>query len=162
MSDPHKPPELQSVECDVVRLNAAEVAADLEPICEHAAYQWHPPGIYKARCTTVSPIYRDPRFRRWIVRLGFVLLPDGGRVSAFLGLGNGEKPKIARGSEYRRAWIIAHGEKPRRGDRMAKSVFLDKIFEVRIEDIKRRHDGRDHPEPEIYSRVAEIIKKLWP
>src|SRR5207245_3692367 len=114
-----------------------------------------------ARCTAVD-IYRDPRFRRHVARLKFRLVPEGGIVFVFLNLGNGEKPKATRGSEYRRAWIIANGEQPRKRQTLSKRVFIDKIFRVRIDDVKKRHDGREHPDAAVYSTVKEVIARLWP
>ena len=107
-------------------------------------------------------IYRDPRFRRHVARLKFRLVPEGGLVCAFFNLGNGEKPKVARGSEYRRAWTIANGEQPRKRQVCSKRVFVEKIFRVCIGDVTKRHDGREHHDAEIYSTVKEILARLWP
>ena len=132
-----------------------------EPVCEDTPYPRYRPGIYQARCTAVN-IYRDPRFRRHVARLKFRLVPEGGIVFAFLNLGSGEKPKVARGSEYRRAWIIANGEQPRKRQTVSKRVFINKIFRVEIGDVTKRHDGREHHNAEIYSTVKEIKTRLWP
>jgi len=101
-----------------------------EPVCEDTPYPRYRPGIYEARCIAVD-IYRDPRFRRHVARLKFRLVPEGGLVCAFFNLGNGEKPKVARGSEYRRAWTIANGEQPRKRQVCSKRVFVGKIFRRR-------------------------------
>jgi hypothetical protein len=142
-------------------VNPAADTRNLEPVCEDAPYPRYKPGEYEARCVSVK-VYLDPRFKRWVARLKFELVPEGGPVFAFPNLGTGDKPRPTRGSEYRRAWIIANGEQPRRRQTMSPQVFLNKIFLVRIDDTTRRHDGRNHPEAEVYSTVKEILKKLWP
>src|SRR5438874_1761441 len=104
----------------------------------------------------------DPRFRRWVTCLKFQLFPEGGSICAFFNLGKSDRPRVARGSEYRRAWVIAHGEQPRKRQGMGARVFLNKIFKVRIADVPQRHDGREHPKPEVYSTVKELIVRVWP
>ena len=133
----------------------------LEPVCEDAPHPRYQPGIYEARCIA-AVVYRDPRFRRYIARLKLQLVPDGRIVCAFRNLGSGEKPVVKRGSEYRRDWIIANGEQPRKRQTLSPRVFINKIFRVRIDDVKKRHDGREHPDAEVYSTVKEIIARLWP
>lgn len=132
-----------------------------EPVCEDAPHPRYQPGIYQARCIA-AVVYRDPRFRRYVARLKLQLVPDGSIVFAFRNLGSGEKPVVKRGSEYRRDWIIAHGEQPRKRQTLSPRVFINKIFRVRIDDVKKRHDGREHPDAEVYSTVKEVIARLWP
>jgi hypothetical protein len=134
---------------------------ELAPICEDAPFPRYKPGIYEARCIGTK-IYRDPRFKRWVARLEFRTVPDSWPVFAFLNFGNGAKPKAGRGSEYYRAWTIANESTPRKRERMSVHVFTGKIFSVRIGDITKRYDGREHSPAEIYSKVTEILKRLWP
>ena len=142
-------------------LGAERARTGLEPVCEDAPHPRYKPGIYEARCIA-AVVYRDPRFRRHVVRLKFRFVPDGRIVYAFLNLGTGEKPVAKRGSEYRRAWIIANGQQPQKRQTLSKRVFIDKIFRVRIDDVKKRHDGREHPDAAVYSTVKEVIARLWP
>ena len=142
--------------------NGADDDPDPEPRCEDTPYQRHAPGIYEARCITTK-VYRDPRFKRWVLRLEFQLWPpDGRHAFGFLNLGTRAKPSAGRGSEYRRAWIIASGDQPRKRQTMSSRVFKDKVFQVRIGDTATKHDGRKHLEVEIYSSVKEIITRVWP
>jgi len=138
-----------------------KLETELEPVCEDAPHPRYKPGIYEARCIA-AVVYRDPRFRRYIARLKLQLVPDGSIVFAFRNLGSGEKPVVKRGSEYRRDWIIANGEQPRKRQTLSPRVFINKIFRVRIDDVKKRHDGREHPDAEVYSTVKEVIVRLWP
>ena len=132
-----------------------------EPICEDAPYPRYKPGIYEARCAGTK-VYRDPRFKRLVARLEFRILPDCQLVFGFLNLGNGERPKAGRGSEYYRAWTIANESPPRKRESMSAQVFRGKIFSVKIGDTTRRHDGREHSPAEVYSTVKEILKRTWP
>jgi hypothetical protein len=109
-----------------------------------------------------AEIFRDRQFGRWSCALGFQLLGDGTHVFSFLNLGHAAKPHAGPRSEYRRAWIIAAGDQPRRRQVLAPRVFVGKIFEVRVADVKKRFDGREHPEGAIYSVVREIVRRTFP
>lgn len=132
-----------------------------DPVCEQAPYPRYEPGVYEAECIRAGT-YRDRQFGSWKCALQFSILPEGGCVLGFLHLGSKQEPTMPRRSEYRRAWIIANGEQPRKRQILSKRVFLGKIFEVRIGDVKKRHDGREHPRAAIYSVVKEIIRRTYP
>ena len=134
---------------------------DPSPICDDAPYPRLKPGEYDARCVEAR-IYKDKRFRRWVCRLKYSIIPEGPHVYGFFNLGCGDKPYAGRGAEYRRAWVEASGDVPRKGQRLGHSVFRDKIFRVRVDDVTCRHDGRAHHEGDVYSTVKEIVKRIWP
>jgi hypothetical protein len=134
---------------------------DPAPVCETAPYPRLKPGEYEARCVEAR-IYKDKRFRRWECRLKFWIIPEGPHVYGFLNLDSGDKPRAGRGSEYRRAWVEANGDIPRKRQRLGHSVFRGKIFRIRVDDVTHRHDGRAHHEAEVYSTVKEIVKRTWP
>lgn len=126
------------------------------PVCNAEPYARYPAGEYQVRAYG-SRIYQDPRFRAWKLRIDFHFLTDNGTVSKFYHLGTGTKPIVGRGSEYRRAWVIATGRQPDKGEELSPGVFIGSIFKVTIGDNRKRHDGRDHPDAEIYSTVKEIL-----
>lgn len=130
-----------------------------EPICEHDPYPRYPPGEYEAVCVEVTT-YRDPRFRRWVARLRFRVFPENDFVCAFLNLGVGQNPTVGHGSEYRRAWIVANGSQPSKRQVMSARVFKNKVFRVRVDDVTRCSDGREHLALEVYSVVKEIKAKV--
>jgi hypothetical protein len=130
-----------------------------EPICDDDPYVRLPPGEYEAACVEVK-VYRDPRFRRWVARLTFRIFPENDFVCAFLNLGSGENQKVGRDSEYRRAWIVANGSQPSKRQVMSARVFKNKVFRVRVDDVTRRSDGREHLAAEVYSVVKEILTKV--
>ncbi len=132
-----------------------------DPVCEQAPYPRYEPGVYEAECVGAET-YRDRQFSSWKCALRFSILADGAPVFGFLHLGSKQKPIAGARSEYRRAWIIANGEQPRKRQTLSNRVFVGKIFEVRIADVQKRHDGRDHPTTAIYSVVKEIIRRTYP
>src|SRR5437773_1338084 len=75
---------------------------------------------------------------------------------------SGSAMKKQEEDDERRDWIIANGEQHRKRQTLSQRVFINKIFRVRIDDVKKRHDGREHPDAEVYSTVKEIIARLWP
>ena len=80
----------------------------------------------------------------------------------FLNLGNHAKPHAGRRSEYWRAWVIANDAPPRKRQTLSPRAFKGKLYEVRIDDVTRRFDGRDHHPAAIYSTVKEIIRRTYP
>lgn len=130
-------------------------------VCQDDPYPHYEPGKYTARCVGTAT-YRDPRFRAWKCRLDFAILPDGDAISRFYHLGTGSQAEVRRGSEYRREWIIANGEQPRKRQTMSLKTFEDKVFQVRVGDNTKRYDGREHPRQEVYSTVKEILARKWP
>lgn len=132
-----------------------------EPVCDQAPYPRYEPGVYEAECVDAN-IFYDRQFHSWKCALRFSLLADGAPVFCFLHLGSKQKPTVGARSEYRRAWIIANGEQPRKRQTMSKRVFLNKIFEVRIADVQKRFDGREHPKAAIYSKVKDILRRTYP
>lgn len=135
--------------------------ANAAPVSEESPYPRLEPGIYDAACTSAG-IYRDPRFHAWKCRLEFSVLPGAERVFGFLHLGNGQKARAGRSSEYWRAWVIANGNQPRKRQVLTPRVFMGKIFEVKISDVVRRFDGRDHPPGTAYSVIRQIVRRLYP
>lgn len=135
--------------------------SSVEPVSDREPYPRYEAGEYEAECFAAS-IRRDPQFKTWKAYLCFRLLSDGQPVWGFLNLGRGEKPHAGRRSEYRRAWVIANGAKPRRRQTLTVRVFKGKIFKVRVAYVTRRFDGRDHPPEAVYSTVCEILQRTYP
>jgi hypothetical protein len=84
-----------------------------EPVCQEAPYPRYEPGIYEAECVSAR-VYFHPALRAWKCQLDFQILPNGEPICGFLHLGNNERPSAGPSSEYRRAWIIAAGQAPRK------------------------------------------------
>jgi hypothetical protein len=135
--------------------------AGTDPICEQDPYPHYASGKHEAQCIEIK-IYRDPQFHCWKAQLVFRIVADGTRVLKFFDMGKGEKPKAGPRSEYRRAWVIVNGAPPKKRQILSRSAFIEKIFEVVVGDVRKRHDGREHPECAIYSVIKEIVRRTYP
>jgi hypothetical protein len=89
-------------------------------------------------------------------------IAGGEEVCAFLKLGSKEKPHAGRRSEYWRVWVEANGFQPKKRQTLSARVFKGKVFEVRLADVTRRFDGRDHPRGAVYTVVREIVRRTYP
>ena len=145
----------------IPRFVAGTQVGGIEPVCDEAPYPRYPAGEYDAECIRAD-LYRDPQFRTWKAKLHYRLMPGGEPICGFFNLGGKEKTHAGRRSEYRRAWIIANGEAPRKRQILTRRVFVGKLYRVRIGDVTRRFDGRSHPAGDIYSVVKEILERTWP
>jgi hypothetical protein len=132
-----------------------------DPVCDDDPYPCYQPGIYEARCVRAR-VYLHPRLRAWKCELKYALIPSSEVVFGFFHLGDGDKPVPTRGSEYRRAWIVASGEQPKKRQKLSKGMFVGKIFDVRIDYTTRTWDQREHVAAERYSTVKEILRRRWP
>ncbi len=122
------------------------------------------PGIY-----TVGAIkYQGPvwvrSYQRWSLRLEFGLVSESVSVSAFYNLGNNPAaPHVGRQSRYYRAWALANGDSPMRGQKMTPEVFLEgQFFEVEVADCDRDYEGKMKSKGETYSRVVRIVSVTRP
>jgi hypothetical protein len=112
------------------------------------------PGEYYAHCTSFKT-YRDPIYKRWVLRLRWDVLPSNSSVEPiardvpmFFGLGVQAKPHAGRRSKYFAEWLRANGGPPSRVDRLSGSVFVGRAARVQIADT-------DSPVP--YSVVRAIL-----
>ena len=98
-------------------------------------------------------------FARWSLLVEFELLDDGTRVCAFYNFGTDRvEPKIARRGNYFKAWTLANGELPRKGQQMSAAVFQEgQIFTVEVKDSRRNSSENDKPDAEIYSVVSAVL-----
>ena len=118
-----------------------------------------PAGKYTVcGCKTQGPEWLR-NFRRWSLRVEFVLVGEPVQVSAFFNLGSDPSgPRIGRQSRYYKAWVLANGEHPRKHQEMSASVFLDgQLFEVEVEDSNRTAEGEPKAGAEVYSIVGKIL-----
>jgi hypothetical protein len=122
------------------------------------------PGVYMVRGSKVQGPEYVRNFHRWSIRIEFALTAEPGSVSMFLNLG-GDKtgPQIKRQSRYFKAWVLANGEQPRRGQAMTADVFLEgQFFQVEVETCMLDSEGEIKPEAEWYSRITRIVSMAWP
>ena len=114
-----------------------------------------PPGEYAAYCAWTGKYY-DPAFKRWTCLLRFDVLRENlidvvARVPMWLSLGNGQKPRASRRSNYLKEWVGANNGPPTRGDRLSPRVFVDRVARVEVGDTSKG--------PLPYSVVKKIL--VW-
>jgi hypothetical protein len=127
-------------------------------IWEGQEYPRMEPGRYLVRGLKIQGPEWVRAFSRWSLRVEFATVHEPGGVSAFFNLGSDRlKQYIGRQSKYFQAWTIANGGLPRKGEQMSPEVFLDGQFLwVTVEDSKRKTDGSEKVDAEVYSRIAKF------
>ncbi len=138
----------------------------LVPMNPEAGLVWHgpeypvlEPGRYMVRGTAIQGPVFVRSFQRWSCRVEFALVDEPISVSAFFNFGNEKHgPKIARQSRFYKAWVLANGDHPRRGQKMSPDIFLEgQFFEVEVQACNRDSEGNPKPQAEEYSRVTRIL-----
>jgi hypothetical protein len=128
------------------------------PHFDGAAYARVTPGRYQAAATRVIGPQLVLKYKRWSVGIEFSLISEDARLMAFFNLGSGEKPNAPRGSRYFRAWTLANGEMPYRGQALDPAIFLDdQVFEVAVDDCGRDEAREEKADSLVYSMVREVI-----
>src|ERR1041385_3983925 len=128
------------------------------PVCKSDPYPRLAPGEYLMRCLAAA-CYPDPQYKRGVCRLAFSspLVHEGVTVYGFINLGDGTWC-LGRRTRYWRAWTLANGAQPRRGQKMTARIFVNKWFKVSIGDVVKDADGKDHSSAQVYSTVHEILE----
>ena len=90
----------------------------------------------------------------------FQLLDDSAaKVCAFYNFGDDRNaPKIGRRGNYFKAWTLANGQLPRKGQEMSPDVFMEgQVFTIEVKDSSRNSAEKDKADAEVYSVVTEIV-----
>ena len=133
------------------------------PVWQGQQYPKHDEGVRLVRVSEIQGPQWVFNFMRWSIRLGCSLTDEPGEASYFMNMGNKrEAPQVGRQSKYYRAWTMANGGPPCKGQAMAPDVFLGKFLRVRIEDCRKDRDEREKPEGEVYSRITELLEIVIP
>lgn len=140
------------------RLGLVKPRASVSLTWEGATYPHVAPGVYRAVCEAWQGPEYCAAFHRYSLRLQFSLLDDGTRVSLFLNFDKSGPP--GRASKFYRAWSMANGEQPRRGQKMTLETFTEPglIYTVQVEDSTKNEKGELKPDALVYSRVKEILR----
>ena len=154
-------PALKSARADVVNIRSGGNGA---MIWRGPEYPLLEPGRYTVRGTKLQGPEWVRSFNRWSLRIEFALTTEPGSVSAFFNLGNDKTAKhFGRQSRYFRAWTIANGGMPFRGQDMTPDVFLEgQFFEVEVEQCDTDSKGNPKNEAEVYSRITGILRAWTP
>jgi hypothetical protein len=127
-------------------------------VWEGVEYPRMEPGRYLVRGLKVQGPEWVRAFGRWSLRVEFATVHEPGGVSAFFNLGSDRlKQYIGRQSKYFQAWTLANGGSPRKGEQMSPDVFLEgQFFLVTVEDSRRKTDGTEKADAEVYSRITKF------
>jgi hypothetical protein len=120
-----------------------------------------PPGVYSGSCTSWQGPAWVRAFRRWSLRLNFILMDGETEVSGFLNLGDDPKRKsFGRRSKYYKVWCQANGEPPCKGQRMPPKTFTEPglLYILRVDDATKDEHQAEKPEALVYSKAMEILR----
>src|SRR5271170_2147571 len=133
------------------------------PVWHGAEYSRVPPGTYTALATKIQGPQWCHAFRRYSFMVEFELLGESGstRVCLFLNLGSDPKKPPGRMSNFYKAWTVANGDHPKKGQRMDFEVFTQgQIYEIEIGLVGHDSEQRVKSGDEKYSTVRRIISAM--
>lgn len=131
------------------------------PVWQGPTYSRVQPGKYMATVTRIQGPGWVRQYRRWSLLIEFELLGESEdvRLCAFFNLG--EDPagtRIGRHSRYFKAWTVANGDLPRKGQEMTPDVFMEgQVYTIEVTDNGKDSDGKPKTEGEVYSTVKTIL-----
>ena len=72
----------------------------------------------------------------------------------------GERGVPGRRSRFYRAWTMANGGLPRRGQTMSLDAFTAEglLYTVQVDDCSKDEEGMVKPDAFVYSRVTDIVE----
>jgi hypothetical protein len=80
------------------------------------------------------------------------------RLTWFLNLGSGDKPQVARRSNYWAAWMKANGGPPKRKDRLSPRVFVRRYAVVVVADTTRDSRQELASSEHAYSVIRDVVR----
>jgi hypothetical protein len=120
------------------------------------------PGEYPAYSRSAT-VYRDRQFKRWVCAVQFDIL-DGSltrvlaRLTWYLNLGSGDKPRAGRRGGYWAAWVEANNGQPKREDRVSPGVFAKRYAIVSVSDTTKNHRQITVMGEDSYSVVRNVLR----
>ena len=139
---------------------AEKQAVFAAPVWRGAEYSRVPPGTYTAFATKTKGPEWCHAFRRYSFMVEFELLGESEavRVCLFLNLGSDPKKPPGRMSNFYKAWTVANGDHPKRGQRMDFDVFVQgQEYVIEVGPVGHDSDQRTKSDDEVYSTVRRII-----
>jgi len=121
-----------------------------------------PPGNYPGYSRSAS-VYRDGQFKRWVCAVQVDVLASDlclviARLTWFLNLGDGEKPRATRRSNYWVEWVRANGSQPIRRDRLAPKVFTLRFGLFIVADTTRTFNQTEVTRETAYSVIRGLVR----
>ena len=137
--------------------------ANLIPVWDGKEYQRHEEGERLIQVRKIQGPEWVRSYSRWSIRLECCLTDEPGEVSYFMNMGNDrEGPRAGRHSNYYKAWTLANGGPPRKGEAMDPKIFLDKFFRAQVTDCKKDSNDKDKPKGDVYSHITELRELVSP
>ena len=134
---------------------------------EHPEISWTyvpriEPGEYPA-FSRFSKIYRDKQFKRWVCAIQFDVLNDSlletvARLTWYLNMGGGDKPRVGLRGNYWPAWVKANGGRPKRNDRLSPRIFERRHAVVLVGDTAKTHHQQPTDKQTCYSVIRDVIR----
>ena len=120
------------------------------------------PGQYQGYTRSAS-VYRDGQFSRWVCAvqidvLGSDLVTVLARLTWFLNLGEGEKPKAKLRMNYWLEWMRANGAAPTRKDRLSPNVFTKRYATVLVADTTKNFKQAQVTGDAAYSVIRGVVR----
>jgi hypothetical protein len=115
------------------------------------------------RLFSVGTVYYDRQFKRWVCAVQFDIL-DGSltevlaRLTWYLNLGSGDKPRAGRRGGYWAAWVEANNGQPKREDRVSPRVFAKRYAIVSVSDTTKNHRQITVTDEDSYSVVRDVLR----
>jgi hypothetical protein len=125
------------------------------------------PNIEPGKYTVRGASYQGPdwikKWQRWSMRVEFALVHEAESVSVFFNMGSDRNGvSFGANSRYYKAWTLANGARPTRGQNMSPDVFLQgQFFEVTITHSSTDESGNQISEDARYSKITEIHSVHW-
>lgn len=136
------------------------------PIWNGPEYKRVRPGRYSAVAVRVQGPEWLRQYRRWSLLVEFELLgeSDPVRLVAFFNMGDDRQVRNPRRqSRFFKAWVLANGELPRKGQPMDPKIFMDgQVYEIEVADCSADSDEGQKTDGEIYSKVTKVHSAHWP
>jgi hypothetical protein len=121
-------------------------------------------GTYIGICTGAQ-LQRAKSYGRYLVHLRFALPAEGIELPCFCNLGDRDNLKRRRArkgpaSKFYKAWTVAAGRTPCKGEEMSLSVFPQRTFRVKVRTVSQDFEQDALAEALHYSVVDKILELI--
>jgi len=132
----------------------------MEFVCDKNPPAVIPDGIYEAVCFKHDEAYL---FKSLKLFLHFEIISPaeykGIKIQMYFNMPVNRR--LAQGSKYYKTWVMVNDWKqPSRNTKMSPKLFKNKVFRVKTFKAKPKHNGKEMPESQQYSKVEEIVEVI--
>lgn len=118
---------------------------------------WVPDAIYEAQVID----FKERPFRNNDPRIyvNLEIITCGEHFGKIIGASFKKYRKYGPRSYLYKAWVIAMGRKPYKGESISPKALIGKIYKIKTRTVTMDEDGDPHPQEAQYS-VAKILEKV--